>query len=184
MNIQKLMIKAKLKFIEEFNYPEQTNPNLSLILYDAIHKLKFIFKNNQIECKVTADEISSVKGHFELIKYVFDELIGNSMKYGTNTIKVSLSKNQSGAMFFEVSNKCNNISRFETKDIRACKKFHKEIENSLGIGLFKCKKIARITTMNSMCNVKPIYSMQVFAYQISTLQNLPKNNLPSNCLII
>ncbi len=38
--------------------------------------------------------------------------------------------------------------------------------------------------MNSMCNVKPIYSMQVFADQLSTLQNLPKNNLPSNCLII
>ncbi len=65
-------------------------------------KLKFILKYNQIECKVTADEISSVKGNFELIKYVFDELIGKSMKYGTSTIRLSLSKNQSGAMFFEV----------------------------------------------------------------------------------
>jgi light-regulated signal transduction histidine kinase (bacteriophytochrome) len=135
------MIKAKLKFIEEFNYPEQTNPNLSLILYDAIHKLKFIFKYNQIECKVTADEISSVKGHFELIKYMFDEIIGNAIKYGTNTTKVNLSKNHNGAMFFEVSNKCININKFETKDIKAYKKFHKEIENSLGIGLINCKKI-------------------------------------------
>ncbi len=178
------MIYSRLHFIEEFNYPEHIIPSLNGILYDAINKLKSISRNKQVECKITADEISSVKGHFELIKYVFDELIGNSMKYGTSTIKVSLLKKQSGAIFFEVSNKCNNISRFKTKDIRACKKFHKEIENSLGIGLFKCKKIARITTMNSMCNVKPIYSMQVFAYQISTLQNLPKNNLPSNCLII
>ena len=139
-----MIIYAKLQFIEEFNYPEQTNPNLSLFFYDAIHKLKFIFKNFQIECKVTADEISNLKGNFEIFKYIFDELIGNAMKYGINTIKISLSKNHSGAIFFEVSNKCININKFETKDIKAYKKFHKEIENSLGIGLINCKKICEI----------------------------------------
>lgn len=178
------MIYSRLHFIEEFNYPEHIIPSLNGILYDAINKLKSISRNKQVECKITADEISNLKGNFEIFKYIFGELIGNAMKYGINTIKISLSKNQRGSIFFEVSNKCNNISRFETKDIRAYKKFHKEIENSLGIGLFNCKKIATITTMNSMCNVKPIYSMQVFAYPISILQNLPKKNLTSYFLII
>ena len=159
-NIQKLMIYSKLQATEEFNYPEHIIPNLNIILNDAISKLRLVFNSKQIEFKVTAQEILNVSGNFEIIKFMFDEIIGNAIKYGTNTIKVNLSKNNIGTIFFEVSNKCININKFETKDIRAYKKFHKEIENSLGIGLHNCKKLCEIYDyeMNVQCEKNLFYA--------------------------
>ncbi len=143
-NIQKLMIYSKLQAPDEFNFPEHIIPNLGIILLDTINKLKMVFKNNPHEFKITNDEVLNVQGNFEMIKYMFDELIGNAMKYGINTIKVSLSKNQSGGILFEISNKCINTNKFDIKDITAYKKFHNESETGLGIGLFTCKKICEI----------------------------------------
>ena len=143
-NIQKLMIYSKLQLPNEFNYPEHIIPNLSVILFDTVNKLKMVFVNNPIEFKLKVDEIFNIQGNFEIIKYMFDELIGNAMKYGINTIKVSLTKNQSGGILFEVSNKCINTSKFGIKDIKPYKKFHKESEIGLAIGLYICKKICEI----------------------------------------
>jgi DNA-binding response OmpR family regulator len=143
-NIQKIMIYSKLQVPNEFNYPEHIIPNLNIILFDAINKLKMVFMNNPIEFKINANDVINVQGNFEIIKYMFDELIGNAIKFGVNTIKVSLTKNQSGAILFEVSNKCSKINKFGTKDIKAYKKFHKDSETGLGIGLYNCKKICEI----------------------------------------
>lgn len=143
-NIQKLMIYSKLQIAEEFNFPEHIIPNLSIILHDAINKLKSVFNDKQIEIKVIADEIVNVRGNFEIIKFMFDEIIGNALKYGNNVAKIQLSQNPKGGILFEVSNKCYNINKFTTKDIRPYKKFHKEDNNSLGIGLINCIKICEL----------------------------------------
>lgn len=140
-NIQKLMIYSKLQLNEGFNYPEHIIPNLSIILNDAIKKLQLVFHDNPIEFKSSIDEILNVKGNFEIIKYLFDEIIGNALKYGTGAIRVNLTQNDKGGVLFEVSNRCNTLRKFSTSDIKPYRRFHGDNDNTLGIGLANCVKI-------------------------------------------
>jgi signal transduction histidine kinase len=158
-NTQKLMIYSKLQLNGGFDYPEHNIPNLSIILDDVIKKLKLVFHNNQIDFKPSIEEILNVKGNFEVIKYLFDEIIGNAFKYGTGAIRVSLTKDHKGSILFEVSNRCNIIKKFTTSDIKPYKKFHDENDNSLGIGLVNCIRICNLYDyeFNVLCESNIMY---------------------------
>lgn len=160
-NIQKLMIYSKLQYSEGFNYPIHIIPNLGIILHDAIKKLKLVFYQNPVEMKVSVDQIINIRGNFEIIKYLFDEIIGNALKYGNNqsAIRINLQSKVEGGILFEVSNKCENSIDFTKKDIKPYKKFHQNNSNSLGIGLINCIKICEFYgyEFNLLCEFDMMY---------------------------
>lgn len=138
-------INELLNFENEVSKLEPENINLLETINGVLELNNQILKENEIEIKIEIPNGISLNGSSAYFASIFNNLITNAIKYGTNTeskkIEISAKKlNKEILVMVKDHGLGIDLGRFKEKMFKLGSRFHSEESEGQGMGLFMTKQ--------------------------------------------